>query len=146
MFSAVWVSSSIILFDVSLTWPDGITALDGITASFGRGRTGLVGLNGWGKSTLLRLITGDLTPTSGRITTSADVSYLPQTLPLAVDRTVAQLLGVAGKLGALRAIESGDVATHHFRRPRRRLGRRDAGRRGAAPGGRRFRGARPAGC
>lgn len=105
---------SIILNRVGFTWPDGVVALRHITGSFGRGRTGLVGLNGSGKSTLLRLIAGELTPTTGTITTSAEVTYLPQTLPLDVDATAADLLGVQDKLVALRAITAGDAAERHF--------------------------------
>lgn len=48
----------------------------------------------------LRLIAGILTPTSGRIETSGAVGYLPQTLTLGRDTTIAQLLGIAGKLAA----------------------------------------------
>src|SRR3712207_5276945 len=81
-------NASITLSDVGLTWPDGSTALRGITGTFGAGRTGLVGANGSGKSTLLRLIAGRLTPTAGRILTSGDVDYLPQTLTLATGVTV----------------------------------------------------------
>jgi ATPase subunit of ABC transporter with duplicated ATPase domains len=107
-------NSSITLHDVSLTWPDGSPALAGISGTFGAGRTGLVGANGSGKSTLLRLIAGAMPPTTGRIATSGDVDYLPQTLTLSVDATVADLLGVTEKVAALRAIEGGDVAAQHF--------------------------------
>lgn len=102
---------SITLTDVRLQWPDGTTAL---TGTFGVGRTGLVGSNGAGKSTLLRLIAGVLTPTSGRISTNGEVGYLPQTLTLKTDSTVADLLGIGPKLRALRAIESGDAAVENF--------------------------------
>jgi ATPase subunit of ABC transporter with duplicated ATPase domains len=108
------MSQSIALTDVGFTWPDGSVALSGVTAAFGPGRTGLVGVNGSGKSTLLKLIAGELTPTVGSIVTSGEVSYLPQTLTLAADTTVAQLLGVDATLAALHAIEAGDVAAQHF--------------------------------
>lgn len=107
-------NSSITLSDVGFTWPDGSTALAGITGTFGIGRTGLVGSNGSGKSTLLRLLNGDLTPTTGHISTSGDVGYLSQTLPLDVDASVADLLGIAEKVTALRAIIGGDAAEQHF--------------------------------
>lgn len=105
---------SITLTDVRLQWPDGTTALTGISGTFGVGRTGLVGSNGAGKSTLLRLIAGVLTPTSGRISTNGEVGYLPQTLTLKTDSTVADLLGIGPKLRALRAIESGDAGVENF--------------------------------
>ena len=106
--------SSVTLTDLGLTWPDGEIALSAVSGSFGSGRTGLVGANGSGKSTMLRLIAGQLVPTSGRIVTAGDVGYLPQTLTLRVDSTVADLLGISGTLSSLRAIESGDVSEHHF--------------------------------
>lgn len=99
---------------VDFTWPDGTPALTGITASFGLGRTGLVGPNGAGKSTLLRLITGELTATAGHITRSGPVAYLPQALTLAADASIADLMGVAEPLAALRAIERGDTDAAHF--------------------------------
>ncbi|WP_367651626.1 ATP-binding cassette domain-containing protein [Curtobacterium sp. MCPF17_052] len=59
------ISPSVVLHDVSFTWPDGSVALDHLAAAFGRGRTALVGRNGAGKSTLVRLVTGQLTPHIG---------------------------------------------------------------------------------
>jgi ATPase subunit of ABC transporter with duplicated ATPase domains len=99
---------------VSFAWPDGSPALVEVSGTFGAGRTGLVGRNGAGKTTLLRLAAGHLTPTGGRINRLGAVATLPQTLTLDVDRGVADLLGVAGPLAALRAIESGDVSPVHF--------------------------------
>ncbi|MBU2668939.1 ATP-binding cassette domain-containing protein [Actinoplanes bogorensis] len=86
----------------------------GLTASFPAGRTGLVAANGTGKTTLLRLITGELTPTGGSVTVDGVLGYLPQHLPFASDQTVAEVLGVDRTLAALRAIESGDPAEEHF--------------------------------
>ncbi len=107
-------NSSLTLTDLGFAWPDGAVALSGVSGNFGLGRTGLVGRNGSGKSTLLRLIEGTLTPTSGSIATSGDVGYLPQTLTLHQESTLADLLGISEKVCALRAIENGDTATEHF--------------------------------
>ena len=106
--------SSVTLDRLTFTWPDGTTALDAVSGSFGTGRTGLVGRNGAGKSTLLRLMAGELTPTSGFLTTTGEVAYLPQQLTLDVERRVADLLGVAARLDAVRAIGAGDVDHAHF--------------------------------
>ncbi|MFJ4222865.1 ABC-F family ATP-binding cassette domain-containing protein [Microbacterium sp. NPDC089695] len=106
--------ASVTLDRVTFTWPDGSTALDAVSGSFGTGRTGLVGRNGAGKSTLLRLIAGELAPASGVLSTTGEVAYLPQQLTLDVDRRVADLLGVAETLDAVRAISAGDVDPAHF--------------------------------
>ncbi|MCK8478481.1 ABC-F family ATP-binding cassette domain-containing protein [Microbacterium aurugineum] len=106
--------TSVTLDRLAFAWPDGTIALDGVSGSFGSGRTGLVGRNGAGKSTLLRLIAGELDPTSGIVTASGDVAYLPQQLTLDVDRRVAELLGVSAALDAVRAISAGDIDPAHF--------------------------------
>ena len=108
------VPSAITLHDVSFEWPDGTLALERLSGTFAHGRTGLVGRNGAGKSTLLRLVAGILTPRTGRIDAVGDVGYLPQTLTLGHDTTVAGLLGISEILAALRAIEGGGVDERHF--------------------------------
>lgn len=106
--------SAITLQNLSFEWPDGTVALSGLNGTLTAGRTGLVGRNGAGKSTLLRLIGGALAPTSGRIEINGEVGYLPQTLTLGREATIAQLLGIAGKLAALHAIESGETGDEYF--------------------------------
>jgi ATPase subunit of ABC transporter with duplicated ATPase domains len=108
------MSAVITLSSLTLEWADGTVALDGLDATFATGRTGLVGDNGAGKSTLLKLIAGEIAPTSGAVTTAGEVGYLPQTLTLARDATLADLLGIADKVAALHAIENGDVDERHF--------------------------------
>ncbi len=99
---------------LDFSWPDGDRVFDGLDAVFSEGRTALIGDNGTGKSTLLRLITGNLTPDSGGVTVSGIVAHLPQELPLRLEDTVADLLGITAKRSALEAIESGDVDEDHF--------------------------------
>ncbi|MGC4935799.1 ABC-F family ATP-binding cassette domain-containing protein [Gordonia sp. DT30] len=106
--------SAVTLRDLAFEWPDGSVALAGVNGTFGTGRTGLIGRNGAGKSTLLRLIAGELQPTSGHIDTSGEVGYLPQTLTLQPDTTIAELLGIRPTLDAMKAIESGDADQRHF--------------------------------
>ena len=107
-------SPVVTLHDVVVELPDGTVVLDHVSGTFTTGRTGLVGRNGAGKSTLLRLVAGALAPTSGRVETTGEVGYLPQTLTLGHATTVAELLGVDRVVTALRAIEAGDVDVRHF--------------------------------
>ena len=105
---------SVVLSDLSFSWPNGRRVLDGLSAAFSPGRTGLIGVNGAGKSTLLALIAGRLRPSSGSVTVTGDVGYLPQTLTLDADARVASLLGIAGVLDAIDAIEAGDASQATF--------------------------------
>ncbi|SDQ46301.1 ATP-binding cassette domain-containing protein [Microbacterium sp. cf332] len=105
---------AVVLDRVTLIHPDGTLAVRDVSGTFGAGRTGLVGRNGSGKTTLLRLIAGELAPTSGSVATSGRVEMLPQRLTLDVERRVADLLGVAATVDAVRAVESGDVDPRHF--------------------------------
>ncbi len=104
----------IVLNQVSLDWADGTPCLRDASAVFSSGLTGIVGDNGAGKSSLLRLITGELAPTSGTVSVTGPVGVLPQQLTLAVDSQIADLLGIRAVLDALHAIESGDVSAAHF--------------------------------
>ena len=122
-------SCPVVLSDLSFSFPNGRVVLIHLSASFNAGRTGLIGANGSGKSTLLRLIAGALRPTSGSVTVTGEVGYLPQDLTLDTSATVASLLGIAAARDAIRAIEAGSVDPGRVRRRRRRLGHRGAGAR-----------------
>ncbi|NEW26962.1 ABC-F family ATP-binding cassette domain-containing protein [Nocardia cyriacigeorgica] len=104
----------IVCSGLSFTWPDDTPVFTDLSFSIPRGRTGLVAPNGSGKSTLLRLIAGDLRPSNGTIAVDGVLGYLPQTLPLTGDLTVAEILGIAPVLAALEAVESGDASEEHF--------------------------------
>ncbi|SMD24585.1 ABC-F family ATP-binding cassette domain-containing protein [Kibdelosporangium aridum] len=106
--------SKIICFALSFSWSDGTPVFTDLSFTVNTGRTGLVAPNGAGKSTLLRLIAGEYEPLSGSVSVDGVLGYLPQTLPLAGEPTVAQVLEIAPLLHALRAIESGDASEEHF--------------------------------
>jgi ABC transport system ATP-binding/permease protein len=63
---------------------------------------GLLGRNGMGKSTLLKLVNGDILPQSGTVTRQQNlrVALLPQEVPLGLIGTVAEIV-TAGLLQAL---------------------------------------------
>ncbi|QLH21375.1 ATP-binding cassette domain-containing protein [Streptomyces sp. Rer75] len=100
--------------NLSFQWPDGTPLFDGLSLSVGRGRTGLVGTNGTGKSTLLRLLAGQLRPASGSVTIGGSLAYLPQNITLDTALRVDRALGIAERRAALGAIEAGDVRPEHF--------------------------------
>ncbi|HEU5431861.1 MAG TPA: ATP-binding cassette domain-containing protein, partial [Thermomicrobiales bacterium] len=104
----------IVCSDLAFAWPDGTPVFAGLALALDSDRVGLVAPNGAGKSTLLRLVAGELRPTAGAIAVSGRLAYLPQSLNLEADRSVAEILGVAPALTALRAIEAGDTREETF--------------------------------
>ncbi|MCF2706380.1 ABC-F family ATP-binding cassette domain-containing protein [Arcanobacterium haemolyticum] len=106
--------STVVLSHLSYSWPDGTSVLRDVTAHLPHGKTGVIGDNGTGKSTLLRLIAGELVPTSGSITCDDTALYLPQHIAWLRTNTAADLLGVRGALDALRRIESGSIDPADF--------------------------------
>lgn len=106
--------SFIVCSNLSFSWPDDTAVFTDLSFSVPGGRTGLVAPNGAGKSTLLRLLAGELKPGAGGVSVDGVLGYLPQTLPLTGEMTVAETLGIAPILAALNAVESGDTAEEHF--------------------------------
>ncbi|MDO8362759.1 MAG: ABC transporter ATP-binding protein [Actinomycetota bacterium] len=91
----------------------GVTALDDLTLEIPRGRTGLVGANGAGKSTMFRLLLGLAQPTEGHIQVCGiDVAddpievrsrlgYMPEHDCLPLDQTAADVVSTFGELSGL---------------------------------------------
>ena len=69
-------------------------------------KIGLVGANGVGKSTLLKIMLGELAPDHGSVTRppAEEIGYLPQVLAGAANRTLDQLFSDA--LGGLQQLEA----------------------------------------
>jgi ATPase subunit of ABC transporter with duplicated ATPase domains len=85
----------ITLDGLSALSPDGRPLFETLTLAFGRERTGLVGRNGVGKTTLIRLILGDAEPAAGAVTVAGRLAVLRQAVKPAPGATLADLLGVA---------------------------------------------------
>lgn len=90
--------------------PSEPTLFSDLSAVFSAPLTGLIGDNGCGKSTLMRLILGDLLPDSGSLAAPARMAYLPQDLGLDREQTLAELCGISEILRALQAVESGEYS------------------------------------
>lgn len=93
--------------DVAYSLPDGRVLFSSLNATFGPERTGIVGANGVGKSTFLRLLTREIQPVNGVISGSGALGYLPQSIALAPNMTVAGALGLEPIVQAQRRIEQG---------------------------------------
>jgi ABC-2 type transport system ATP-binding protein len=90
-------------------------AVDGVSFSVERGEVlGFLGPNGAGKSTTMRMVTGFLPPTSGRVTVGGYdvaenpipakrlVGYLPENAPAYTDMTVYGFLNFTAEIRGLR--------------------------------------------
>ncbi|WP_328981424.1 ATP-binding cassette domain-containing protein [Streptomyces mirabilis] len=106
--------AAIVCSNLSFAWPDDTPVFHDLSFAVTSGRTGLVAPNGSGKSTLLKLIADELKPATGSVSVGGTLGYLPQSLPLTGNLTVAEVLGVAAVIRALDAVESGDVSEEHF--------------------------------
>jgi len=85
----------------------GSPILKNLSASFSHEKTGLVGKNGIGKTTLIRLLVGEIQPTIGEVERSGSIAYLPQDLHFASNQSVSDTLGVTEKLAAIQQVKIG---------------------------------------
>ncbi len=110
------MSASIALSDLSWSTPDGRPLFSGLTLAFGPDRTGLVGRNGVGKTTLLKLISGVLQAPAGRISVDGTLGVLRQRVQVDPDETVADLFGAREGLALLRHAANGDATVDELGR------------------------------
>ncbi len=102
--------ASVTLSNLSWSTPDGRPLFSNIDLSFGAERTGLVGRNGVGKSTLLQLIAGELQPQTGSVAVSGTIGILRQSVQVRPDETIADLFGATQALAVLARAESGQAS------------------------------------
>ena len=99
--------ASVSLSGLSWSTPDGTPLFTDVNLSFGPECSGIVGRNGTGKSTLLRLIAGDLQPASGQVRVTGSIIMMWQDAMERPDETVGDLLGVTDVLHLLDRAEAG---------------------------------------
>lgn len=69
--------TSLSFLNLTLIWPDGSPCFSHLSGAFSAPLTGLVGDNGSGKSSLLKVLAGIIAPTEGSVQAPAHVAYLP---------------------------------------------------------------------
>src|SRR5687768_4657309 len=100
---------------LSCVLPDGRVLFDDASFRVGDGaKTALVGANGTGKTTLLRMIAGDLAPASGQVARTGGLGVMRQFIGLIRDDTTVRdlLVGLAqpGVREAGLALEDAELA------------------------------------
>lgn len=106
--------SQIFINQMSFNLPTGIALFNELTLTFSKHKTGLVGRNGVGKSTLIKLILGELYSNSGSIQVGGKLAYVPQSLLVSPEISVAGLLGYEEKINALYRITQGSIDDGDF--------------------------------
>lgn len=105
---------SIILSGVSFHYANQQPLFKSVNLSVTTGRkVSVIGNNGTGKSTLLKLIAGELTPSSGSIRCASTPYYIPQQIGI-TGISVSQALNVSDKIEALHAIYEGSEKYEYY--------------------------------
>ncbi len=101
------MSALLTLQDISCVTADGRTLFESINFSIAAGRIGLVGRNGVGKSTLLRVMSGALLPASGSVTVNGTIGVLRQNAGGDDPETLADLFDARADFDILARVEEG---------------------------------------
>lgn len=101
---------SITLANLHYTTADAQPLFTGLDLGFAAERTGLVGRNGVGKTSLLRLIAGEIEPQAGSVAVSGTLATLRQSVQPQQGETIADLFGVRDALALLARAEAGTAS------------------------------------
>ena len=111
MPSSISISGSCLAYEFS----NGNTLFEGLSFSFNSHIYGLVGPNGVGKSTFLKLLTRELFPSHGNTVVNGTLAVLPQ-IPYGMGleevnrKTVVEILGIQATIAALEQVEAGKIS------------------------------------
>ena len=104
------MSASITLSDLTWSTPEGRPLFTRLQLSLDACRTGLVGRNGVGKSTLLKLMAGGLPLQSGTITVDGTLGVLHQAVQTRPGETIADAVGAREPFALLRRALAGEAS------------------------------------
>ena len=108
--------ASIVLSGLAWSTPDGRPLFSHLDLGFGRERTGLVGRNGVGKTTLLQLVCGTLPAHAGTVAVSGTLGLLRQSVQDRPGETVADQFGATDGLALLRRAEQNTASADDLAR------------------------------
>lgn len=101
--------ATVTISHLTYTGPDGRVLFSNLDLSFGPGRTGLVGRNGVGKTTLFRLMAGELSPANGSVSVSGRIGILRQQVQPGPGETIADLFAARAGLALLERAMAGEA-------------------------------------
>ncbi|PVD53020.1 ABC transporter ATP-binding protein [Terrimonas sp.] len=105
----------LILEDISYTHPNKELLLNNVSLIVNdHEKIALTGNNGTGKSTLLKIIAGELQPSGGLLKVDIQPYYIPQIFGQYNHLTIAQALSIDHKLDALKAMLNGNVTEENY--------------------------------
>lgn len=103
------------LQNISYTHPNKDLLFENITLTINNlEKIALIGNNGVGKSTLLKIIAGDLQASDGQVKAETKPYYIPQIFGQYNHLTIAQALNIEKKLNALKEILNGNVTEENY--------------------------------
>ncbi len=113
--TAKGTSSKIILNNLSFSLEQTPVRFNDITLSFENEKYGIIGKNGIGKTSFLKLLTGDLSPNQGTIQRAGKIINIPQN-HAAIDNqaTIADVLSIRQILRAIENINHGSTDENDF--------------------------------
>lgn len=105
----------ILLQNLSFGFPGGDLLFNHINLTIlSHTKSALVGSNGMGKSTLLKIIANELQPLEGTANIQGEIFYVPQMFGNFNHLTIAECLNIDQKLFALEKITNGEVDEKYF--------------------------------
>jgi ATPase subunit of ABC transporter with duplicated ATPase domains len=111
------IKKEIMLFlhNISFGFPAGNLLFNSINLTIKtHTKSTLVGSNGTGKSTLLKIIANEIEPLEGNVSIQGNIFYVPQMFGNFNHLTVAECLKIDKKLNALQKITNGEVDQVYF--------------------------------